>query len=844
MPKGVPFYFLSLFGSMVLAIDQLPKIDGYQLVEQLYSGSQTRVFSALELTKQQKVIIKVLASEEPSQYELAQFSNQYAISKSLSMPGVVRTLSLEPYKGGQALVMEDCGSVSLARYAQPLTLVDVLGIAIQLSDILHDLHQHRVIHKDIKPANILIHPQSKQVKLIDFSVASVLPKETQALQSPQMLEGTLAYLSPEQTGRMNRGIDYRTDYYSLGVTLYQLLTDRLPFSGDDPLELIHCHLARMPVPVSQLKAEVPAPVSAIVAKLMAKNAEDRYQSALGFKHDLSRCLRAWKQAGEVLDFALGQRDISDRFLIPEKLYGRETEVAALLAAFDRVAEGAAELALIAGFSGIGKTAVVNEVHKPIVKRRGYFIRGKFDQFNRNVPLSAFVQALQGLIAQLLSEPDEKLDYWRSQILAAVGDAGQVLVEVIPELVQIIGEQPPVPALSGIAEQNRFNVLFQKFVGVFTQAEHPLVIFLDDLQWADAASLELVKRLLKDQAHLLLIGAYRDNEVSSAHPLALAVEALEQQHIAIQTVFLEALPLDQVNQLVSETLSYSFEAAHPLAELVHRKAKGNPFFITQFLKALHSESAFSFNAGQGRWEYDITRITALTLTDNVVEFMAQQLQKLPAETQSVLKLAACVGNQFDLDTLAVIAEMPAAEVAQAMWPALQEGLVLPMNQNYKLFQAQRSLEESSSEKGGAVQGDVEQLSINPVYRFLHDRIQQAAALLIEEKDLQQTHLNIGLLLLKNVSVEEREIRIFDIANHLNIGMEGRTDLSSEDFAATDSSVSLAELNLMAGKRAKKANAIATATSYFALGLERLSDDSWQTDYALTFDLYREAVSAPT
>ena len=822
---------------MVSAIGQLPQINGYQLVEQLYSSPQSIVYKALQLTKQQKVIIKVLANDEPSAYELARFRNQYAITKSLSIPGIIRALSLEPYEGSQALVMEDCGGISLERYAQPLTLASVLEIAIQLADILHDLHQHRVIHKDIKPANILIHPQFKQVKLIDFSVASVLPKETQALQSPQMLEGTLSYLSPEQTGRMNRGIDYRTDYYSLGVTLYQLLTDKLPFSGDDPLELIHCHLARIPVPVSQMNSEVPGAVSAIVAKLMAKNAEDRYQSALGLKHDLVQCLSAWTRTGEISDFVLGEQDISDRFLIPEKLYGRDTEVAALLAAFERVSEGAAELMLIAGFSGIGKTAVVNEVHKPIVKRRGYFIKGKFDQFNRNIPLSAFVQALQGLIAQLLAESDEQLAYWRSQILSAVGDAGQVLIEVIPELVQIIGEQPPVPVLSGIAEQSRFNVLFQKFVGVFTSAKHPLVIFLDDLQWADTASLALTERLLKDQAHLLMLGAYRDNEVSSAHPLTLTIEAIEQQ-VSVQTLSLMALPLAEVNQLVAETLSYSVEAAQPLAELIYRKAKGNPFFMTQFLKVLHSEGAFSFNTSQGRWEYDITRITALTLSEDVVEFMAQQLQKLPADTQNVLKLAACVGNQFELDTLVMIAEMSATEVAQALWPALQEGLVLHTNQLYKLFQANQdktNQDEINQDevKSSEAKDAVKQPCVNLTYRFLHDRIQQAAASLIEEGDKQQTHLRIGLLLLKNTPVEERDSRIFDITNHLNTGMEGR----KEEAIALP--VALSELNLLAGKRAKKANAIATAANYFSLGLQRLPEHSWNDRYALTFDLHRRS-----
>jgi len=449
--------------------NSLPDILGYAIVEQLYLGSRTAVYRAVQIAQQRPVVIKVLRREYPSFGELVQFRNQYAIAKKLPIPGIVQPLSLESFGSGYALVMEDSGGVALGKYLKqkPLALVEVLAIALQLTDILHHLCQHRVVHKDLKPANILIHPDSKQVQLIDFSIASLLDKETQEIQSPNTLEGTLAYLSPEQTGRMNRGIDYRADFYALGVTLYELLTGTLPFTSDDPLELMHCHIAKVPVPVNQVKPAVPVIVAAIVTKLMAKNAEDRYQSALGLKHDLEQCLRQWKTTGEIVEFELGQRDLSDRFLIPEKLYGRQAEVKALLAAFDRVANGASELMLITGFSGIGKTAVVNEVHKPIVQQRGYFIKGKFDQFNRNIPLSAFVQALRDLMGQILSEPDEQLAQWQAKILTVLGESGQVLMDVIPELEQIIGKQPSAPELSGSAAQNRFNLLFQKFIEVFT-----------------------------------------------------------------------------------------------------------------------------------------------------------------------------------------------------------------------------------------------------------------------------------------------------------------------------------------------------------------------------------------
>ncbi|MEM6520776.1 MAG: AAA family ATPase, partial [Cyanobacteria bacterium P01_C01_bin.70] len=514
---------MSSFSTSVLA----PQLSGYTFIELLYQGSRTTVYRALAEETQQPVVIKVLSPEYPSFTELVQFRNQYTVTKNLPIAGIISPLSLEPCGNGYGLVMEDFAGIDLGQYVKQCSpsLTEILSIATQLADILHALHQHRVIHKDIKPANILIHPDSKQIKLIDFSIASLLPKETPAIQSPKSLEGTLAYLAPEQTGRMNRAIDYRTDFYGLGVTLYELLTGELPFQSSDPMELIHCHIAKMPVPPDQRqKAEgrkqetgdrrqeatlhptplnlhppIPKTLSNIVLKLMAKNAEDRYQSALSLKHDLEQCLTQWQTQGEIADFVLGQRDVSDRFLIPEKLYGREVEVQTLLNAFERVSQGASELMLVAGFSGIGKTAVINEVHKPITRQRGYFIKGKFDQFNRNVPFSAFIQAFRSLMQQLLGESDAALHRWKTKILAAVGQNGQVLIDVIPELARIIGEQPPVVALSNSAAQNRFNLLFGRFVRVFTMPEHPLVVFLDDLQWADAATLDLLKLLMDESA---------------------------------------------------------------------------------------------------------------------------------------------------------------------------------------------------------------------------------------------------------------------------------------------------------------------------------------------------------
>ena len=850
-------------------------LTGYQTLDRIYSGTRTLVYRGTRLCDQKPVAIKVLRNEYPSFSELLHFRNQYTIAKNLNLRGIIQTYSLEPYRNGYALIVEDFGGISLKKWTGKgktvPSLVDFFQIAIDLSNTLDILYRHRIIHKDIKPANILINPDTKQVKLIDFSIASLLPRETQTLMSPNVIEGTLSYLSPEQTGRMNRGLDYRTDFYSLGVTFYELLTGKLPFQSSDPMELIHCHIAQHPPSVREINPKIPLVLSEIVSKLMAKNAESRYQSALGLKADLKTCLQQLNETGKIESFAIGRRDFCDRFIIPEKLYGRATEVAALLAAFERVANPSksrspeepgtnrndvkedlllikedgrdsnlsrSEMMLVAGFSGIGKTAVVNEIHKPIVRQRGYFIKGKYDQFQRNIPFSAFVQAFRDLMDQLLSESDAGLEQWQRKIIHALGENGQVIVEVIPELERIIGKQQPVSELSGSAAENRFNLLFQKFISVFATKEHPLVIFLDDLQWSDSASLKLLQVLMseKDSQNLLVIGAYRDNEVSPAHPFMLAVAEMEKSQVTVNTITLEPLSQADINDLIADTLSCDRLLAQPLTELVYQKTKGNPFFATQFLRALQEDGLIAFDPtplSQGRergvtggWQCDIAKVKALTITDDVVEFMAVQLQKLPPETQDVLKLAACIGAHFDLNTLAVVSEKSPEETAADLWKSLQEGFILPTSEIYKFYLGKEERTTSPALPTTAAQ--------LPHYKFLHDRVQQAAYSLIPDDQKQATHLKIGQLLLPNFSEVERGEEVFDIINHFIIG--------SELITQQEERTKLAKISLFAGQRAKLSTAYESATKYLAFGLSFLPSNKWEFSYKLTFTVYLESLEA--
>jgi predicted ATPase/class 3 adenylate cyclase len=797
-------------------------LPGYKPSSVLAQRRGLAVVRARRVEDDRPVILKLLVEDDPSLEDLARLRHEYELTRRAAGDSVVTAYELREERGTAALVLEDIGGDSLAHLLaeRPLPLETFFDVALHLAQALARLHERRIIHKDINPSNIVLNLKTGQLRLIDFGSASLLPREDQQVSSPNGFEGTLPYMSPEQTGRMNRGVDWRSDLYSLGATFYHLLTQRPPFESRDALELVHCHLARLPVPPHVHVPSLPQVLSLLVLKLLAKTAEERYRGAHGLAVDLAECRQRLLASGSVPEFELGREDLAERFQVPQRLYGREAEVADLLRAFERVSQGPSELLLLKGYAGIGKSALVHEVHKPVTRERGYFAKGKFDQLQRNQPFAALARALSELVRQLLTESDERLAAWRSRLQEALGSNGQVLVDAIPELGLVLGPQPPAAELPPGAAHNRFNQLFLQLVRALASPEHPLVLFLDDLQWADAASLDLLQVLLGDTETrgLLLIGAYRDNEVDASHPLRLALEKLEAAG-RCSTLVLGPLDLPTTTRLIQDTASCDEPAARELAELVLQKTQGNPFFLSEFLKSLHEEGCLAFDRSRGAWTWDVERIRKLQITTNVVELMGGKLRKLPESTLGLLRLAACIGGRFDLRMLSLVSGLSPVKAASELWEALQAGLVLPLGDDYRLLLA----------AAPGAQAPVEAERVH--FRFLHDRVQQAAYTLIPQAQRPEVHLRIGRLLLGS-GAEVSEEAWFQAVDHL--------DRAHSLLTSAEERAEVAELNLAAARKAKASTAFAPALAYAEAGLSLLGEQGWATHRELCFRLHVEAM----
>lgn len=750
----------------------------------------------LSRSRAQRVL--VMTPTSASTEAAARFEQFYALRDDLDAAWALCPTAFGHWQGLPVLVASDPGGVPLATLlGRPFELPMFLRTAIGIASALARLHTRGLIHRDVKPASILVDPESGAAWLGGLGRAARTHRQRQAPEPSHVIAGTLAYMAPEQTGRMNRSIDSRTDLYALGVTLYEMLTGGLPFTASDALEWIHCHIARSAVPPHERLERVPRVVSAIVMKLLAKAAEDRYQTAAGLERDLRRCLAAWELLGQYDAFPLGERDTPDRLLIPEKLYGRARELEILLAAFERIVRGGApELVLVSGYSGIGKSSVVHELHKVLVPTRGLFASGKFDQYKRDIPYSTLVQAVQGLIRPLLGKNDDELARWREALGEALGPNGGLIAPLIPEIELLLDPQSPVPELSAKDAQHRFQLVFRRLLGVFARPEHPLVLFLDDLQWLDAATLDLLEHLSThaELRHLLIVGAYRDNEVSPAHPLVRRLAAIRGAGVRVHDIVLSPLALDDVRRLIGDSLRCAPEHGEPLAAMVHAKTAGNPFFVIQFVTALADEGLLAFDHDGERWSWDLERIRAVGYTDNVVDLVLGKLRRLPAETQLAVRQLACLGHGATMETLAAVRSGSDAPLDVALREAVSADLV---------------------------QHDAGR------WRFLHDRVQEAAYALIPEGDRAAEHLRIGRLLAARSSPQAIEEHVFEIVGQLNLG--------AALITSRDERERLAELNLMAGRRAKASTAYASAIVYLDAAAVLLGDDRWLRRYELTFAL---------
>jgi PAS domain S-box-containing protein len=821
------------------------------ILEALRKDADVILYRARSKDDGTQVLVVSPVAEYPTPERLRRFEQEYFLREALDPTLAARPIALARDSERTILVLEDPGGMPLesafvslrrdrsafgprgrgtpaatgtyGREGNGSELAFFLRVAISLANAIDHIHRKGIIHKDIKPANVLVNSVTGQCWLTGFGIASRLPRERQSAEPPESVAGTLAYMAPEQTGRMNRTIDSRSDLYAFGVSLYEMLTGTLPFTASDPMEWVHCHIARQPVPPNERRPDVPATVSAIIMKLLAKTAEDRYQTGAGAERDLRRCLNEWEggRAGtrpyRIEEFPLGEHDIPDRLLIPETLYGRATEIDTLLASFDRVvASGTPELVLVSGYSGIGKSSVVNELHKALVPSRGLFASGKFDQYKRDIPYATLAQAFQSLIRPLLGKSEAELRIWRDALHEALGPNGRLIVDLVPELKLIIGEQPPVPELPPQDAQGRFQLVFRRFIGAFARSEHPLVLFLDDLQWLDAATLNLIEDLLTsdfasqpssrsldaelrragrlDVQHLMLVGAYRDNEVDSTHPLMRKLGAIRQAGAKVQEIILAPLASEDLARLIADSLHCKVERATPLAQKVHEKTAGNPFFAIQFITALAEEGLLTFDHGAARWLWDLNSIHAKGYTDNVVDLMVRKLNRLPVEAQKAMQQLACLGNTAEITTLSIIRETPEEQVHSDLWEAVRLEFIVRLPASYK---------------------------------FVHDRVQEAAYSSIPGELRSEAHLRIGKLLAAHTPPEARAESIFEIANQMNRGAALITSRPERE--------QLAALNLLAGERAKASTAYGSALKYLIAGAALLSDDRWDRQHELAFSL---------
>ncbi len=786
------------------------KFPGFSDVEKIHEGKRSTIFSATK--DAQSVIIKYLNKENPTADDIVHYQYEYELLKDIDDVCFMRVLDFQLYENSCFIVMEDARMKSVEELLKDtqLDMKQKLNLALEMTKLLDRLYDRHIIHKSFTLSNILYDPDNSTVKLTNFASAITLSFEQNIFKNPHAQEGELCYYSPEHTGRMNRNVDYRSDFYSFGVCLYKLFCGVFPFEEENRLKLFHLIIASMAIPPHERLASIPTALSKIIMKLLEKNAEDRYQSVHGLRSDISRLIDKLGTGADV-DFDVCQDDHTGVLHIPQKLFGREDEVKTLMGSFKRVSEGAKEILLVSGYSGVGKSVLVNEVHKPITKKQGFFIEGKFDQFQKDKPYLTMVQAFSTWIEHIMNEPKPEQERWKERLLHALGRNAQVIIELIPAFERLLGKQAPAETLSGIEAQNRFNFLFTSLVNCIASKEHPLVLFIDDLQWSDQATLNLIETLFLDaqSSYFLLFGAYRDNEVDETHPFIKSMEQMKKEGVTIGDLRIGNLTKEDVTGLLSETLDQSAERILELVDLIYEKTAGNAFFVNNFIEALYHEGLLCFDFDTQAWIWNIQAIRDKKLTDNVVDLMSKEISKFSGDTQKALTMAACIGNRFDLNTLSIISERTIKDLASDLSEALRRGLIIPLKEAYKYI-------------------DYTHDECNVVYKFAHDRIQQAAYSFLSEEGKPSVHLRIGKLLKENTKDEALDDKLFDIVNHMNIG----ASLILDKGLRQEMSV----LNYKAALKAQKSVAFQASYDFLTFSLEYMDEHHWEDDYGLSYDAY--------